>query len=292
MVAFPEGEKGPGEPNGETGHIRPVFLHRGLSFVIRKKKQCSQKRGGIPMAVGSETDACSQCQSNDKCQLVEVRNLLARKRRLVEWRYYGRDCVVFRQNEPPSGLLLIHCGWLTLYLAAPGGKRVSLGVMGPGSVLGIGEIVNDVPHFATAETGEETELEFLAADDVKDALKDTPGLGIELLKVVARQDRRLLTQFMGGSRAPAAGRLWKHLLDLSKSSGQAQNGGHVRLRLSIQDLSDQIGCSRQWTWKLLADLEKKGSIRRQGGWIILLSDRAAKRRAKSLMAVPVAASGF
>jgi len=185
---------------------------------------------------------------------------------------------------------LIHSGWLRLYFAGPGGKRVSVGVAGPGSVLGVGEIVSSTGNVLTAETGEETELEFLAAEHLHECLKENPGLGVELLQVVVQQTRGLLTQILGSSRSSADRRLWRMLVDLSKSSGHIHNGAEVRLQISIQDLSDQIGCTRQWTSKLLSDFEEKGWIRRTAGWIILRSDRVNKTAGKSRKVVPIASA--
>lgn len=233
------------------------------------------------MSGSSDKSACSRCRFPGSCPLAAIPGLLADTSGLFEWRYYGRHYVVFRQNQPASGVMLVHSGWLKLFFVGAGGKRVSAGVVGPGSVLGVGEIVSETGYVVSAETGEETELEFLAANHLRDCLKGNPALAVELLQVVVQQTRSFLSQFMGCGVVPADRRLWKMLVDLSKSAGYAHSGSEIKLQISIQDLSDQIGCSRQWTSKLLSDLEDKGWIRRTAGWIILRGDRAKRGSSKS-----------
>jgi len=74
-----------------------------------------------------------------------------------------------------------------------------------------------------------------------------------------------------------------------------QNCGHpiddgvrIRIPLTVQDLADKIGCSRQWTSKLLGKLQTARLIERNQGWIILVTDRTKpgpkplqKRQARS-----------
>lgn len=216
--------------------------------------------------------------------------MTAQVRPLLEWRFYGNECAVFRQNQKATGIHIIQSGWVALSAYRSEGKRVPIGLRGPGSILGLPETIDSSVYLATAETGEETELEFLSAPALLNLVEQSAALQNQLFRLVLRQTREIINElFDVAGRVPADQRLWRTLLELASTSGyQVADDPELRLQITIQDLSAQIGCSRQWTSILLGELENKGVIRRHNGWIILRRDagRTGKRRQPRRAASP------
>jgi len=234
------------------------------------------------MAFLAGSEKCTRCRIPDSCPFAGIPGLVSQVRPLLESRYYGNECAIFRQNQKAAGVFIIQSGWVALSAYRSGGKRVPIGLRGPGSVLGLPESIDSSVYLATAETGDETELEFLSGPDLLMILEQSGPLRTQLLKLVARQTREIINDlFDVAGRIPADQRLSRTLLELASTSGhQSPDDPELRLRITVQDLSAQIGCSRQWTSTLLTELERKGVVRRRDGWIILRRDvgPTAKRK--------------
>jgi CRP/FNR family cyclic AMP-dependent transcriptional regulator len=208
--------------------------------------------------------------------------MITRVKPLLEWRYYGSGFAIFRQNQKAAGAFIIQSGWVALSTFRSGGRRVPIGLRGPGSVLGLGESIDSSNHLTTAETGEETELEFLPSDSLLSLLDLSSEFKTRLVQLVLQQTREIVTElFDAAARVPAGQRLWKTLAELAASSGYQAADADPCLQMTVQDLSTRIGCSRQWTSTLLAELERKGAIHRRDGWIMLRKPSRRTARKKS-----------
>jgi len=218
---------------------------------------------------------CSFCRIPRHCPfaLPEIRS---EARRALEWRYYNKESAVFRLDEEALGVFVIQSGWVALFARGTEGKRVAIGLRGPGSILGLSETIESSAYLATAETGEETELEFLPAAQLLILLERSAAFRTQVLKSVAGHTRQIMNELLDVGRVPAEQRLWRILRELAQSSAcRIRETSDLRLSISIKHLSEQIGCSRQWTSGLLASLEQSGALRRENGWIILPEDVAA-----------------
>jgi len=147
-----------------------------------------------------------------------------------------------------------------------------VGIASPGTVLGLVSLVTGTPFSNNAETLEECELEFVPQSDFSMILEANPLLALKLLRAVGERTRKShedLYNFAG--RQLSAGRLLNVLEQLGHVCGQRTTEG-IRLRIpfTVQDLADEIACSRQWTTRLLTELESRNLIHRKNGWIVLM----------------------
>ncbi|MFB3903762.1 MAG: helix-turn-helix domain-containing protein [Acidobacteriota bacterium] len=101
-------------------------------------------------------------------------------------------------------------------------------------------------------------------------------MALNLLRAVGEQTRRFgdeLYAFAG--RQASADRLLNVLQQLAKACGQrTADGIRLRIPFTVQDLADEIACSRQWTTRLLSELEGRRMIQRKNGWIVLMEPKA------------------
>jgi CRP/FNR family cyclic AMP-dependent transcriptional regulator len=192
-------------------------------------------------------------------------------RPLVTVRIYGRNTTLARQGDPARLIQVIHRGWVQLAHVMPNGKSV-IDLMGPGSVMGIAWSVTNGTFPYTAEALEECEVEQADAAAVLKHLHHDSGTTMDLLRYVSRQSRRLLDNFHRAmAKEPSDARLLESLSEIGSTCGVAvESGTRINLPLPVQVLADRIGCSRQWTSKLLGQLARRGAIKRNGAWITLV----------------------
>ncbi len=220
---------------------------------------------------------CGNCQAKKECLFFSIPlKLLHQIQSAVEVRCYSRGYTVFRQGQAADGVYIVRAGWLKLYRLTDTGRRRVFGIASPGTILGLVPLVTCTPFQRTAETLEESELEFVPASDFSDLLEQNPLLALNLLRAVGEQTRRFgdeLYAFAG--RQASADRLLNVLQQLAKACGQrTADGIRLRIPFTVQDLADEIACSRQWTTRLLSELEGRRMIQRKNGWIVLMEPKA------------------
>jgi len=216
---------------------------------------------------------CASCQAQKECLFFTIPlDLLHRIQSAVEIRCYSRGYTVFRQGQAAIGVYIVRTGWLKLYRLTDAGRRTVVGIASPGTVLGLVAVVTRAPFSQNAETLEECELEFVSERDFLSILEQNPLMALNLLRAVGERTRKShddLYNFAG--RRPSAERLFNVLQKLGQACGQrTADGIRLRLPFTVQDLADEIACSRQWTTRLLTELEARHLIQRKNGWIVLM----------------------
>jgi CRP/FNR family transcriptional regulator len=213
-------------------------------------------------------DRCATCQARASCLFAESPpKAMSQFQMITQVRRYPRGDIIFRQGEHAHGLFILRSGWAKLFHLTPAGKAVTLGLIGPGRILGLTEIVTGSPYLVSAETLDESDVEYIEKQRFLIFLLENPRLAVEPLTTVSQEARKFLTQLceMAG-KLPTVQRLLHTLQDLAKTCGHKTDDG-IRLKLpfTVQDLADSIGCSRQWASKLVNELEDQGLIKRKEG---------------------------
>ncbi|MBZ5496387.1 MAG: Crp/Fnr family transcriptional regulator [Acidobacteriia bacterium] len=223
---------------------------------------------------GGSSARCVDCAAQAKCNFFSSPIVQA----VTERGFYGRGYLIVQQGEVAREVFMVRAGWLRLSHVSASGKAVA-DLVGPGTLLGVPEVVTGTPHKNSVETLEECDLEWVNADAFLSLLTTSPLLSLELLKTVSQQVLKLasrLNDHAGG--LPSGRRLLLALREISENCGAlTPQGVRIRLPLSMQDLADKVGCSRQWIWKMLGELEAEGYLRRKGSWITLLAASANAR---------------
>jgi len=173
---------------------------------------------------------------------------------------------------------MVRSGWVKLFRETRDGRRVVSGIAGPGTALGLLAVISGASYRFGAETLEDSELEYVPGDLFLGILSRNPLLAIDLLRAVGEQSQRSEDGHdTPGEKLPSAQRLLKSLEALADTCGKVgQDGIRLQVPMTVQDLADRIGCSRQWTTKLLNALEARHVLSRQQGWIVLMRRKSTK----------------
>jgi CRP/FNR family cyclic AMP-dependent transcriptional regulator len=227
------------------------------------------RQEGIP-------ESCLGCAAQGTCVFVA---LPPRARRdfeeMMRARSYPSGSAVVHQGEPVDGVYVVQSGVVRLLHLTPPGKAVAVQLVGPAGVLGLPEMVSRVPYPWTARVVEDAVLEFIPRARFLAFLATYPEVALDLLGQVSHELvhlQRDLCATMAG--APMPERLLDKLRELCEDYGvDTAEGLRLDLHMTVQDLADHLGCSRQWVSKTLGDLEQRGMIRRQSR-DLLLTDAA------------------
>lgn len=181
--------------------------------------------------------------------------------------------IVFCQGELAQGLHVVREGTLAVEHMTPDGRNVTIRLAVPGSVVGLVATLTGNPHQLLARALERTVLDFGPRADFLDFLDDHPRLARSLLQRVSRRVESLERDcFEATGNYPLAERLLGKLGTLAQTIGRpTPEGMALDLPLTVQTLANLLGCSRQWTSKLLSEMEASGLIRRSRECIVLLT---------------------
>lgn len=213
---------------------------------------------------------CATCPARATCVFARLPQYIYEQFQvIVETAPYSRGVTIFRQGEEADGLFIIRSGSVKLYNLTPAGKTTILGIAGPGAVLGLTEIITGSQYEVSADVLERSELEHVARGKFTPFLRAHPMVSVWLLKAVCYELQKSLAELCRTtSRIAVRERLLHTLVDLSVTCGQTTADGiKLKLSVTIQDLADRVGCSRQWTSRILSEMEKQGLINRKAGWI-------------------------
>jgi CRP/FNR family cyclic AMP-dependent transcriptional regulator len=219
---------------------------------------------GIP-----DSCRCETCDGRFRCALLDLPTI-----QRTELDAISRQCfsaggtVLFLQGEAPEGVFLIRQGWVKLFRSSAAGDVTSTALVSSGYLVGLPEVFSEQPRPLGAEAVSGCDFDFVPAEAFRQFTSRHGDVALRLLKGVCGVLHQLSLDLAG--HEPSVGRLMVALQKLAADCGRRRDGG-VRLELAftVGDLADQIGCSRQWTSKLLGDLEGDGMIQRRKGWITL-----------------------
>jgi CRP-like cAMP-binding protein len=194
-----------------------------------------------------------------------------RERELVakigQLRYYAKGTVVVEQGEPAPGLFINRSAYLRLVHVQAGGKMAAVSLLGPGRMLGLAEIILGTLHQHRCEVVAAGMVELLPKREMARLILDNPSIAVEMLIQASQQ---IFDQTEDMCRLPSSSseeRLLHSLRGFSVAGGGVVSGGLPLL--TVQELADSIGCSRQWTSKILGEMAGRGVIRRDGRRITL-----------------------
>jgi CRP-like cAMP-binding protein len=99
-----------------------------------------------------------------------------------------RNTVLFQQGDSPVGVYVVRKGTVRMSVKA-GDSEVLMRVAHAGSVLGLPGVLGNKPYSLTAITVQPTELGFVPADTLVQAIRTNPVLGLQVLQLLSEDVR-------------------------------------------------------------------------------------------------------
>ncbi|MEO9030385.1 MAG: Crp/Fnr family transcriptional regulator [Ktedonobacteraceae bacterium] len=185
----------------------------------------------------------------------------------IEHQTFMRSCtkgqILYSQNDRAEALFLLKRGQVHLYRLTPGGKRLELAIIGPGTFFGEMPLLGESLRHAYAEVTEEALVCVMSRTDVERLVATHPSVAIRMIeamgKRLAAQEDRL--EELAYRHVPA--RLAAVLLRLS------ENRPETTIPLTHQELGDMIGALRETVTPILNDFQRHDLVTLGRGRIIV-----------------------
>jgi len=197
-------------------------------------------------------------------------------RKLVFEQTADRAEMVFWEGEPAENMYLVASGAVKVFETSAEGKEQILSIVRPG------ESFNDVPIFdggpnpASARAMGPVILYGIKKQDMGAILQDHPQIALNVIKVLARRVRQLVSLVEDLSFKHVIGRVAKILFEhVGGEMGRGQ-------RLTQQEMAAMAGTAREVVGRSLKALEEEGAIKVDRHRIIITDKKALQR----IMEVP------
>ena len=192
-------------------------------------------------------------------------------------RRFGVGEMIFRRGDPGSSMIVLVQGRLRVGATSAEGRELTIGLLGPGSVLGDMAVLDGKPRSADVVAMAPGLALILERGTVLPFLKDRPELLLRMLHILCERLRRADAALEDLALASLAARLARVLLLLAAEHGAAGPGGTViRLQLSQSDLAAQVGATREGVNRQLRRWREEGIVGEQDGSMVVIRPDALR----------------
>jgi len=192
-------------------------------------------------------------------------------RKLVFEKTAGRAEMVLLEGESAANLYFVASGVVKVFKTSAEGKEQILSIVRPG------ESFNDVPIFdggpnpASARAMGPVLLYGIKKNDMEAILRDHPQIALNVIKVLARRVRHLVSLVEDLSFKHVIGRVAKILFE--HVGGEMGRGP----RLTQQEMAAMAGTAREVVGRSLKALEEEGAIKLDRQRIIITDKEALQK---------------
>lgn len=229
-----------------------------------------------PMDAAARRAALVKSPLFQALQPTELDTVLAQ---LVVRRAERGDALLRRGDAGPGAIVLVS-GRVRVGATSADGREVTLGILGPGDVLGEMSLLDGEEVSADATALEDCTLLIIERGRFMRLLRSSSDLCLRLMAVLCQRIRRSNAALEDMALLDLPARLARLLLRLAEECGvPGEDGTRIEVRLSQKDISTIVGGSREKVNRQLRQWEQDGVLRKDGGRMTIL-------RPQSLAAVP------
>jgi CRP/FNR family transcriptional regulator, dissimilatory nitrate respiration regulator len=192
-----------------------IWIKCGEKSQISASLAPSSRRFGMNVI-----DILHECQLFSEVHAGGFRRL-ATIARLSQFR---KGQLIFRENEPCPGVLVVGQGLVRVFKKGPAGREHVLHIVGPGDSFAEVAALGGFPLPASAEALKKTTCALLPQDRFRQALADDHELCLDMMTSITLWARRLVTLVEDIALRDAAGRVARFLLELSESKSSTDGG--------------------------------------------------------------------
>ena len=195
-------------------------------------------------------------------------------------RVFSTKAAIIRQGDPAGELFLIIRGSVTVLLEDDKGHEIVLAYLNPGEFFGeIGLFNEDASRTALVRARGECEIAQIGYKKLKALTEIYPDLIIAMTSQLARRLRNTNRKLGDLAFMDVYGRVARTLLDLCEQPDAMTHPNGMQVRVTRQELSRLVGCSREMVGKVLKDMEDQNHIAATGKNIVVLGVRPKRLQA-------------
>lgn len=188
-------------------------------------------------------------------------------------REYSKNDLLFHQGDESREIYILLKGKVRIFKISPSGNETSIDIFSENDVLGEFAALDNEPRSTAAKAISKVSALVMSQEQFLYHLQQTPGLAINLAKLLAGKLRWTAAYAESVAQFDAAGRLLHILLDNNARYGEEVVPGKeyiLDLGLSQSDLASMVGARREWVNRILNEWRRRELLTFDQGTITIL----------------------
>jgi len=180
--------------------------------------------------------------------------------------------VLISEAQEPSSILFLLEGEVSISMNSYDGRRLLLGVAGPGDTLGLASAISGDASEICAEAMYPCRIASLQRRDFLGFLLRHPSANQNVARELCVHYTRACERLrILGLTSSAMAKLAHLLLDWSREGQQTRSGVQIKCALTHREIGECIGASRETVTRALADFKAHDLVRPNGSTLVVTS---------------------
>jgi CRP/FNR family cyclic AMP-dependent transcriptional regulator len=189
--------------------------------------------------------------------------------------YYPPATTLFAEQQVPINVFFLLTGQVKISLNSSAGRRVILGVAGPGETLGLASVFSGSRYDITAETVSQCTIASIASAAFVGFLRQHPSAYVNVARELCLECSQARDQVRRlGLAVTASAKLAQFLLDQCAVASQTESGARLFCALTHTEIGECIGVSRETVSRLFCDFRSRELLESRGSTLIISNRRA------------------
>ena len=212
--------------------------------------------------------------------LIQNTDVWLRYARLATRRSYAKGATIYLQGDSSIRFFHLLSGRVRIYNARPDGSQLLLSIAEPGAMFGESSSFAGLPYYASAMAIVPSTVNAFPASALYEVMASDPEGRIDIIRAIVGKQRQLGMQ-LAVKDHKASVRVARLLTHMMETYGEAEADGAVRLkvRLSIEEMSNLIGVTRVTMSREISVLVKSGILEKDKWEIIVRRPKALRLEA-------------
>jgi CRP/FNR family transcriptional regulator, cyclic AMP receptor protein len=200
------------------------------------------------------------------------------------------NTVLFAEERPPRAVFLLLEGRVKLCMNSIEGRRLIVGIVGPGEILGLASAISGTPHGITAETQAPCVIGSIQLQSFRDFLSNHPIASQNAARQLSLENRRNCDQLRTvGLAWTAAAKLSRLLLEWCGEGRQTEPGIRFLCPLTHEEIAEHIGVSRETVTRTLQGFRNRKLVEQRGSALFVSNLRGLEIYAQASFPDPMRA---
>ena len=195
-----------------------------------------------------------------------------------------KGAVLVTQGQPAREIAVVCAGHVKISTASQSGKRICLGVSGPGTVLGLSAAISGTPHQVLIEALEPCQLRIVKTNPLLRLLRRDHFFCFAAVMSLSNEVQKMYSclRLFGLTRSTAQ-RLARVLTHWEiREDDKPKTKLRLRFPLTHHELAEILGVTRETVTRLLTSFERKHFIRCRGTTLVIEDERALQALAAAV----------
>lgn len=196
-------------------------------------------------------------------------------------RHFAEGRPIFSEGEPAKGIFCLRSGRVKLQKSTSRGRQHLLRFANPGELLGLSEVMAEVPHPATADPVEEVAACFIPRADLLELFARSPEVARAIAHELAKLGLQSDEERAEIASADVRERVAHVLLRLGRSHGTPHRQGKlIRLPMTREDLAQMAGTAVETTIRQISAFRDEGILAAEGRAVVIVDESKLARVAR------------